>query len=90
MAGTPEKPIAQEDQLTNLYTMFYRHLTNHLVSLNFRHPGGLDKARERAESHCNVMGYKLHFVQPLISNLSLEESYYLGTERRPPKVREVA
>ena len=78
MAIEPIKPIEPTEPLINLYTMFYRQNTNQLVSKNFRYPGGLKAARERAESHCNIIGAKLNFVQPLIANLSLEEKHYLG------------
>ena len=79
MAIEPIKLIVDSPEpLINLYTMFYRLNTNHLVSKNFRYPGGLKAARERAETHCNIIGAKLNFVQPLISNLSVEEKHHLG------------
>jgi hypothetical protein len=68
---------AETELFCNVYTMFYRE-GNHLVSKNFRCPGGLKAARERAETHCNIMEKKLNFVQPLVSDLGREESYKLG------------
>lgn len=66
------------ETLVGLYTMFYRQHTNHLVSKNFRHHGDLRSARARAEKHCDVIGAKLNFVQPLISDLEKEEKHFFG------------
>ncbi len=66
----------QDEPFVGLYTMFYRHLTNHLQSKNFRHSGDLKSARARAETYCNLVGAKLNFVQPLISDLSKEELFF--------------
>ena len=63
------------EPLVGLYTMFYRKDTNHLQSKNFRFNGNLKEARARAEQHANIMGMRLNFVQPLISDLSREEHF---------------
>lgn len=81
MATVPTKPIEDKELFTDCYTMFYRHNTNMLQSKNFRCSGGLRKARERAQIHCDIMSYRLHFVQPMVSNLGLEEDYLLGKEK---------
>jgi hypothetical protein len=78
---TPSKIEFQPSPFINLYTMFYRLGTNHLQSKNFRHNGNLSSARERAEKHCNILGAKIMFVQPLISDLNKEEEYALGFSR---------
>ncbi len=79
MQNPLEKPIELEP-FVGLYTMFFRHpsLGNYLMSKNFRLNGSLKEARERAELYCNIIGGKLNYVQPLISNLQLEENYKLN------------
>lgn len=68
------------ETLVGLYVMYYRSSTagNGLLIKVFRFHGTLKGARERAEKHCNTMGYKLNFVQPFVANLDLEEAHKLG------------
>ena len=68
------------ETLVGLYTMYYRHPTtgNALLTKNFRLNGNLKDARARAEVHCGIMGGKLNFVQPMITDLKREEEYTLG------------
>ncbi len=73
----PFSQQVKEINFVGLYTMFYRKETNHLQTKNFRFNGNLQQARERADSHCKVIGGKLMFVQPLISDLSKEEDFIL-------------
>jgi len=86
--ATTEKPIVSTgpvpDLLLDCYTMFFRdNRSNALVSKTFRCKGGLTAARLRAEKHCETMQYRLHWVQPLVSDLSKEEDYHLGREGTP-------
>lgn len=78
--STPSTP--QQAQLNepfiSIYTMYYRHQTNHLISKNFRLNGDLRAARDRAEQHCTTIGAKLNFVQPFISDLGKEEAFILN------------
>jgi hypothetical protein len=83
--ATPEKStIATNDEpLVGLYTLFFRYNTNFLQNKNFRFNGTLRQATERARRHCEIMGYKFHFVQPLISDFDREEKYKLGVLENP-------
>jgi hypothetical protein len=74
------KEATKEEPLVGLYTMYYRNpaVGNHIISKNFRFNGSLKAARERAEQHCGIIGAKLNFVQPLITNLKLEEEFKLS------------
>lgn len=79
------------EPFVGLYTMVYRPLgVNYLTTKNFRHSGNLRSARERAEKHLNIIGGKLNFVQPLISDLSIEEAHHLGHTREAGLTREAA
>jgi hypothetical protein len=78
------KETPKEDFSAGIWTMYFRHHTNHLVSKNFRHHGDLRSARERAEKHCNTIGAKLNFVQPFLSDLQKEEDYSLGRGAAAP------
>lgn len=71
-----ETPSPSKDALVGLYTMFYRHNSNHLQTKNFRFHGPLQAARARAEAHCKIMGYRINFVQPMISDLKTEEEHF--------------
>lgn len=75
-----------DDNLANIYTLFFRHSTNHLQNKNFRFQGNLKDARARAQIHCDIMGYKLNFVQPLISNLQVEEDHHYGRGTSAPPI----
>lgn len=72
-----DQPVVKEEPLVGLFTLFYRKETNHLQSKNFRFNGSLSQARERAETHCSIIGAKFMFVQPLISDLKKEEEFIL-------------
>ena len=63
-----------------LYLMHYRHpnVGNHVLNKNFRFNGSLKEAKERAEKHCQTLGLRLMFVEPLISDLTKEEQLHLG------------
>lgn len=74
-------PTTETESFVGIYTMFFRQHTNHMQSKNFRCAGNLKQARERAEEHCNIIGAKLNFVQPLISDLWKEEQFHLGATR---------
>ena len=82
-ALSPEKHIEPDNLFTDCYTMFYKDSTNNMMKTkNFRCTGGLKQARARAEQHAKTMEYRLFHVQSLISNLSVEEDYYLGKETK--------
>ena len=96
MANTTEtKPVIEttSESLVGLYTMYYRapQVSNTLISKNFRFNGNLHDAKERAEEYCSIMGLRLNFVQPLISDLKKEEEFKLrgyGTSpQAPPEVK---
>ena len=79
--------IATEpENLVGLYTMFYRGYTNHIISVNFRFHGNLTGARKRAQAYCNIMGFKLNFVQPMVVDLDREEKYKLGGQIDPSEI----
>ena len=73
------KEEKKEEPLVGLFTMYYRQsqVGNHILTKNFRFNGSLKEARERAEQHCQIINAKLNFVQPLISNLKIEEDFLL-------------
>jgi hypothetical protein len=66
--------------LTGLYTMFYRDpgRGNHIQSKNFRFHGTLREAIQRSQKHCDNMGFKLMFTQPMVNNLDKDEEDKLG------------
>ena len=77
---TPPKSALPSNTINfvGLYTMFFRGQTNSLQTKNFRFHGSLKEAHERAERHCKVFGTRLHWVQPLISDLDKEEQFHLS------------
>jgi hypothetical protein len=82
MAPETVKPKLKEEEepFVGLYTMYFRNpaVGNSILTKNFRCSGSLREARERAETHCGIMGCKLNFVQPLIANLKIEEEFKLS------------
>lgn len=78
MADKPSIESTSEP-LTGLYTLYFRDgKMNSMQSKNFRHHGGLKEAIARGQRHCEVMQLRFSFVQPLISDLYVEESFHLG------------
>lgn len=81
---TLETPAAAEfkpgEPFVGLYLMHFRHpqMGNHVLTKNFRFNGSLREARERAEKHCQVLGLKMMFVEPLICDLKKDEDQHLG------------
>lgn len=75
-------PEITTEPLVGLYTLYYRRaeVGNHILTKNFRFNGSLKEAIERAQLHCSVMGARFSFVQPLIADLTLEESYKIGNK----------
>ncbi len=88
--STSAHPIATQaefnpkEPFVGLYLMHYRNgiSGNHILTKNFRFNGSLREARERAEKHCQTMGFKLMFVEPLICDLTKEEQLHLGDSIR--------
>lgn len=82
MALASPTTIEPQETLTNCYVLWFRMPSgpNQLMSKNFRCPGGLKAAIERGTRHCEIMNYKIHFVQPLVSDLNREETFKLGKE----------
>ena len=78
--GMLDGPLRPENPLVGLYVMFYRYEVNQVRTKNFRFHGPLQGACERGRKHCEVMGYKYMFVQPLISDFETEEAYKLGVK----------
>ena len=68
------------EPFVGLFTMYYRqsNVGNHILTKNFRFHGSLKDATARARKHCEVIGAKLNFVQPLITDLIKEEAYVVG------------
>lgn len=55
------------------YIMFYRHGMVPYAFKGFSVKGDLKKARERANKHCAIMGYRLIWVSPMLADLDEEE-----------------
>lgn len=62
-------------QVTNYWTLYFRHGMNASLSKNFYYEGDLTGAVRRAQDHCKVMGYKYIWLRPLICNIDEEEEY---------------
>jgi len=76
---TPGLPVKLDIGLGgSLFSMHYRHGMNSKLEKIFMFNGELFEARKRAEKHCEIMGYKLIWVRPLVINLEAEESQQLG------------
>jgi hypothetical protein len=60
------------------FTMHYRHGMNSKLEKNFSFKGDLESARRRAKEHCDIMGYKLIWVRPLVVDLEIEEAHQQG------------
>jgi len=61
----------------NVYILFYRHGMNPHCQKGFSHDGDIKSAVQRAQRHCEVMGYRYIFVRPFISDIDEEEKYKL-------------
>ena len=68
-------PKAVRTNLSNYWTMYYRHGMNANLQKNFYFEGTLVQAQLRAREHCDVMGYKFIWVRPLVCNIEEEEAY---------------
>ena len=66
--------------------MYYRHGMNAQLTKNFKFKGSREDARTRAEKHCQVMGYKLHFVRPMFPDLTEEEMDHVDPNRHRRKL----
>lgn len=74
--STPQHPAVKELtplDFTKFYTMYYRHGMNPNLTKSFFHDGDLRSAISRAKDHCDIMGYRLQFVKPLVADLKEEE-----------------
>lgn len=61
--------------LDEVWTLYYRHGMSAENRKNFHFKGTLKEARLRAERHCAVMGYRFHFLRPLIVDIDYEERW---------------
>ncbi len=95
-----EAALANRDDLTNelkhFWTIIYRHGVNATLTKNFYFmPNPSDSRKtmeqviERAQKHCGIMGYKYHFVRPMVCDIATEEGIQLGLiDSRTLKPRE--
>jgi hypothetical protein len=61
----------------NIYILFYRHGMNAGCQKGFFCEGDIKQAVQRAQRHCEVMGYRYIFVRPFVSDIEEEEKYKL-------------
>lgn len=88
----PKLPI----DLAKCWTIYYRHGMNALLTKTFymEEEGATPKetermATDRAQKHCGIMGYRFHFLRPMVSNIEIEEGIQQGTiDNRTLKPRE--
>lgn len=66
-------------QFPGCWTIYYRHGVNAQLSKNFYFDGTMFDARERAQRHCGIMGYKFNFLRPMLCDIEVEEGIQLGT-----------
>ena|ERR1700744_2752032 len=57
----------------SIWTVYYRHGINAILQKNFYHEGSMVSAIERAKKHCTIMGYRYHYVRPMVPNINIEE-----------------
>lgn len=76
----PSEPLPNLDfdQEEEIYTLTYRQGNVPNLTKNFYAVGGLKAARERAETHCKLMGLGFVYCRPLISDLDVEEKRRAG------------
>lgn len=65
----------------NMWTMFYRHGPTPFAFKNFYFKGIEKEARERAQRHCQVMGYKLIMIKSMMPDIDAEENIQLGVKQ---------
>lgn len=63
--------------VTNYWTLYFRHGMNSTLSKNFYFEGSLMEAAKRGQEHCKIMGYHYIWVRPLVCNIEAEEDYKL-------------
>ena len=61
----------------NMYILFYRHGMNPQCTKGFYCNGDIKAAVQRAQRHCEIMGYRYIFVRPFVSDIEEEEKYKL-------------
>lgn len=71
-------PPATNLPVGELWLVYYRHQNSVFNFKGFQHKGSIDDARRRAERHCQIMGYKMIFLKPLIANIDEEEDIMTG------------
>lgn len=62
----------------DLWVMHYRHHLSPNCSKGFHHEGTIQEARKRAEQHCQIMGYRLVLIRPMLDDLQAVEDDQLG------------
>lgn len=75
-----------DNTFDDCWIMYYRHGMNAQLTKNFKFKGALPQARERAEKHCQIMGYKLGFVRPMFPDLTEEELDHVDPQRHRRKL----
>lgn len=86
LAPAPGKPLPLESAaefpsptFPFCWTMIYRHGVNATLQKHFFFKGTINQAIERAQKHCGIMGYKYHYIRPMLCNIDVEEGIQLGT-----------
>lgn len=75
---TKVDPVAKlATDFKNMYILFYRHGMNPGCSKGFISNGDIKAAVQRAQRHCEIMGYRYIFVRPFVSDIDEEEKYKL-------------
>lgn len=67
--------------LKHCWHLFYRHGPTPFAFKSFYHNGSEKEARERAQTHCQVMGYKLIMIKPMLADIQMEENIQLGIKQ---------
>ncbi len=59
---------------SKIWILFYRHGVNPSCYKGFYHDGTMREAQNRAQKHCNVMGYRYIYIRPFMVDIDKEEA----------------
>jgi hypothetical protein len=75
-------------ELRDLYILYYKDRLATKLTKTFYHPGGLEKAMQRAITHCGQMQFRFIRVEPMFADLDDDELVRLypnGAPHQTPK-----